>query len=300
MIGVVLGLAAGGLFATGSVLARVGQRHRPDDDGLLMTILVNVVVLGGLAITVDPPAWSAAGVVALLAGGVLGSLMGRFASLRAVRLVGATRSSAFMTGSPLVAAMAGRMVLGEEVGLLDGAGGLLVIGGLLALVRGRSAPSSLPGATGPPLSPSLVRLGYIFAAAAPLFFGLSFVVKKWGLQLYPDGVLGSFIGAAGALVVVVTIDTVSGRAGQRLRENLRRVPWWFVGAGVAMSGALLSQFAAFSYLPAWLVGVLQGTQGLWALLLGWLFLRREERIDRWAVVSVALVVVGVTLIGLRR
>jgi drug/metabolite transporter (DMT)-like permease len=67
-----------------------------------------------------------------------------------------------------------------------------------------------------------------------------------------------------------------------------------------MSCALLTQFAAFSHLDAWMVGVLQGTQGMWALLLGWLFIREEERIDGWVAASVILVVAGVTFIGITR
>jgi drug/metabolite transporter (DMT)-like permease len=300
LIGVVLGVTTGALFAAGAVLARVGQRHRPNDDGLLMTVLVNVVVLGVIALGVTAPEWSTAGVIGLALGGVLGTLMGRSTNLRAVRLVGATRTSAFMTGTPLVAAVAGSVMLGETVDVVDGAGGLLVIAGLLALVRARSIPTSMVDGVAAPADPRTVRLGFIFAAAAPVFFGLSFVVKKWGLVRYDSAVLGAFIGAFTALLIVVLIDTSSARIGRRIRENFRDIPWWFVAAGIAMSGALLTQFAAFSYLDAWLVGVLQGTQGIWALLLGWLFIRKEERIDRWIVVSVLLVAAGVTLIGIQR
>lgn len=299
MIGVVLGVATGALFATGSVLARIGQRHRPQDDGLMMTILVNVVVLGLISLTVTAPEWSTAGVVGLAIGGVLGSLMGRFANLRAVRLVGATRSSAFLTGSPLVAAVAGWLILGEDVALIDAVGGLVVIAGLLALVRARATPTSVLDGVAAAADSRTVRLGFIFAAAAPVFFGLGFVVKKWGLLRYDDAVLGAVIGSIAAFAVVISIDAGAGRIGRRLRENLRQIPLWFVGAGVAMSGALLTQFAAFSYLDAWLVGVLQGTQGIWALLLGWIFIRDEERIDGWVGASVLLVAAGVTLIGLR-
>jgi drug/metabolite transporter (DMT)-like permease len=300
LIGVVLGVTTGALFAAGAVLARIGQRHRPNDDGLLMTVLVNVVVLGIIALGVTAPKWSTAGVIGLALGGVLGTLMGRSTNLRAVRLVGATRTSAFMTGTPLVAAVAGSIMLGETVDVVDGAGGLLVIAGLLALVRARSIPTSILDGIAAPADERTVRLGFIFAAAAPVFFGLSFVVKKWGLVRYDSAVLGAFIGALTALLIVVLIDTSSARIGRRIRENFREIPWWFVAAGIAMSGALLTQFAAFSYLDAWLVGVLQGTQGIWALLLGWLFIRKEERIDRWIVVSVLLVAAGVTLIGIQR
>ena len=300
MIGVVLGLATGALFAAGSVLARIGQRHRPQDDGLLMTILVNGFVLGLISLTVTAPPWSTAGVIGLAVGGVLGSVMGRFANLRAVRLVGATRSSAFMTGSPLVAAVAGWLVLGEGVEVLDAVGGLIVIGGLLALVRARATPTSVLDGVAAQADPRTRRLGFIFAAAAPVFFGLGFVVKKWGLIRFDDGVVGALIGSLAALTVVVTLDLLAGRIGRRARENFGQIPWWFVGAGVAMSGALLTQFAAFSYLDAWLVGVIQGTQGIFALALGWIFIREEERIDGWIAASVILVAIGVTLIGIQR
>jgi drug/metabolite transporter (DMT)-like permease len=300
MIGVVLGVTTGALFAAGAVLARIGQRHRPNDDGLLMTVLVNVVVLGVISLTVTAPEWSTAGVVGLAFGGVLGTLMGRSTNLRAVRLVGATRTSAFMTGTPLVAAVAGSIMLGETVDVVDGTGGLLVIAGLLALVRARAIPTSVIDGVAVPADQRTVRLGFVFAAAAPFFFGLSFVVKKWGLIRYDSAVLGAFIGAFTALLIVILLDASSGRIGRRIRENFRQIPWWFVAAGVAMSGAILTQFAAFSYLEAWLVGVLQGTQGIWALLLGWLFIRKEERIDRWIMLSVLLVAAGVTLIGIQR
>lgn len=300
MIGVILGLVTGALFATGSVLARIGQRHRPHDDGLLMTILVNVLVLGLIALAVTAPEWSTAGVIGLAVGGVLGSLMGRFAALRAVRLVGATRASAFMTGSPLAAAVAGWIVLGENVELLDGLGGLAVIVGLLVLVRARATPTSMLDGVATSAEPKTVRKGFIFATAAPLFFGLGFVVKKWGLLRYDDAVLGALIGSTAAFAVLVAMDTFGGRIALRAEENFRRIPWWFVGAGIAMSAALLTQFAAFSYLDAWLVGVLQGTQGIFALVLGWILIREEERIDVWVAASVFLVVAGVTLIGVQR
>lgn len=290
MLGLSLALAAGACFAAGSVLARVGQRHRKADDGLLMSVAVNVAVLALVAATAEAPRWDTAGVVALALGGVLGSVLGRAASLRSVRLIGATRSSAFMTASPVAAAGAGWVLLDEGVTLLDGAGGALVIAGLLVLTLGRSTGDG----------PAVGLAGYLIAAAAPLSFGLGFVVKKWGLVHFPNAIYGALIGSAAALGTVVLVDAVRGRLPRRVRENFVDVPWWFVGAGVAMSAALLAQFAAFDHLPAWLVGAMQGTQALWALMFGWMFLRSDEQLDRRVAMSVLLVVGGVVLIALGR
>lgn len=291
MIGILLGGAAAAIFAVGSIFFKIGQRTRPDDDGLFLSVLVNVVVLGAIASFLTWPEWDTAGFVGLLAGGLIGTVGGRWSSLKAIRIIGPSRANAFLTANPLVAAAVGWVVLGEGLGLQELIGGILVTVGLLWLIRSRSAPAGLPSGPAP-------LTGYLWAIAAPTFFGFAFVVRKWGLTRFPGPVIGTFVGACAALTAISIIHAYSGRLGATVRGNLLRISWWYVGAGLCTTVALLFQFTAFSYLPAWVVGVLQGTQGLWTLLLGWLFLRQEERIDARLVTVVLLVVAGVTLIGL--
>ena len=297
-MGLALGLSAGLFFAVAAILSRIGMRVRGRDDGLFMSILMNVVVLGLLMLAQDLPRWDAAGVVALAVGGVLGTFGGRASNLRAVRLIGPTRATAFLTGGPLVTAVLGWLFLGERVSALSVVGGLLVLAGLFRLVRAQSSALTVSG-TGPPNGASSAQderdrlVGYLFAASAPVLFGLAFVVRKWGLVEYPSAVAGAFIGAIAGMAVTMAGDAAGGRIGRRVAENLRSVPWWFVGAGAATSAALISQFLAFDYLHAWVVSLLQATQLLWTLLLAAVFLRREERIDRRLALSVGLVAIGV-------
>lgn len=303
-MGILLGLAAGLCFSVASILARFGMRVRSRDDGLFMSIFVNLLVLGALTSLIELPPWSTEGVVALAAGGVLGTFGGRATNLRAVRIIGPSRANAFLTGGPLVAALGGWIVLGEAVSLLGGFGGALVLIGLYRIIRSRStavavaAGESAAGGSEP--QPETgghdSSSGFALAMAAPVLFGLAFVVRKWGLEEFPSAVGGAFIGAAAAIAIQIGGDTVTGQLGRRMRENVRRIPWWFVGAGAFTSAALISQFLAFGYLPAWVVSLLQGTQVLWTLLLASLVLRREERIDSSLIVSVILVFVGVAAI----
>lgn len=291
-MGWVFGIASAFFFASGSVLVRIGQRRRAKDDGVLMTVFVNVLVLSVTAVFVARPPWDWRGVVALLLGGVIGTVGGRSFNLRAVRLIGPSRASAFITGTPLMAAIVGWIVLGEALTPLEAMGGALVIAGLLWLVRVRA------GAGG--RSDEKVPLSfYLVAAAAPMFFGTAFVVRKFGLQYFDSSVWGALLGVVAALTVLTTTDVVRGNLGERIAMNVRSIPWFFVGAGVATSLALLSQYTAFGYLPAWVVGILQATQGIWAILLGIVFLRGDERVDSALVGSVLLVVSGVALIALQ-
>lgn len=291
-MGFIFGLATAMFFAAGSILVRVGQRNRTGDDGVFMTVLVNVVALGIVASSVGAPVWDTSGILALMLGGVIGTVGGRTLILRAIRLIGPSRANAFMTGTPVVAAIAGWIILGESLTVVEAFGGLIVIMGLLLLILTRSGA----GGRDAGLSPFS---HYLIAALAPAFFGLAFVIRKWGLARFDSVVIGAFIGSATAFVVIVLIDLLRGHFQNRIEINLSSIPWWFVGAGIATSLALLSQYTAFGYLPAWVVGILQATQGIWTIGLSLLFLRGDEHIDRVLVGSVLLVVAGVVLIGIQ-
>ena len=142
-MGIFLGLLTAVFFAGGSVFVRVGMHGSPRNDGLYMTIFVNVLFLGAVAVVGPKPEWSTKGVVTLVVAGLVGTAWGRYANLRAIRFVGATRASVFITGTPLAAAIAGWLILDETVGLLDAAGGLLVVAGLLLLaLAGLGGPRS--------------------------------------------------------------------------------------------------------------------------------------------------------------
>lgn len=300
-----LGLAAGFCFSVASILARFGMRHRSRDDGLFMSILMNLLLLGALTLAIDLPKWDTGGIVALSVGGVLGTFGGRSANLRAIRLIGPSRANAFLTGGPLVAAVAGWFVLGERVSVLSGIGGALVLGGLYRIVRsGATAASVAPlegpaGIVEPRAGTEAGSSGFAIALLAPVLFGLAFVVRKWGLEFYPTAVGGAFIGAAAGMTVQLLSDSFSGGLPRRLLENLRMIPWWFVAAGFFTSAALLVQFLAFEHLPAWVVSLLQGTQVLWTLLIASVVLRREEKIDSSLILSILIVFAGVAAITIQ-
>ncbi|MGA7272762.1 MAG: DMT family transporter [Acidimicrobiia bacterium] len=290
-MGILFGLTAAFCFSLTSILVRVGQRTRPDDDGVFMSVLVNVIVLGVYARLVDWPAWDTPAMIAFFIGGVIGTVGGRTSLLRAVRLIGPSRSNAFLTGAPAVAALAGWLALNETLTPIELVGGAIVVAGLLWLIKARSSETS--GAEKAPL------LHYVIAAGAPVSFGLAFVFRKWGLERFDSSVIGAFIGAASAYLVIVMIDAARGKLAGRVRSNFGSPSWWFVGAGFSTSAALLSQFNAFTYLEAWVVGILQATQGIWTIILSLMFLKGDERIDAPLVGSVGLVVTGVVLIALQ-
>lgn len=277
------GLGSAMCFAAGSIMFKQGQKRRAGETGMYGSVVVNVAVLGLVSTGIDWPVWNLSGVVGLVVGGLLGTGAGRFSSLQAIRLIGPSRADAFLAANPVVAAVVGWLVLGEGLGRYDMIGGVITVAGLVWLVSERRDVSASSGG------------GYLWAVAAPLSFGMAFVARKWGMEHYPSAVVGALIGAVTTLMVILAVEARRSRLTASWRE-LGHSPW-FVGAGVATSAALLFHYQAFAYLPAWLVGLFQGTQSLFTVGFGWLFLRDEESVNRRLVVAVVTVVCGIVLIA---
>lgn len=288
-MGIVFGLLTAVFYASASIFAKVGQRNT-DDDGVYTTVVTNVVALCVVALFVPRPEWDTYAIVAMCAGGIVGTFFGRSLMLRGVRLVGPSRAGAFTTGTPVAAAIAGWIVLGEAITMSEALGGLITVVGLLWLVRSRQAPSA--GMEAPPLT------GYLIAAAAPMFFGVAFVIRKLGLERFDSPLLGSAIGAVAAFATLSIYAAVRGELGEKI-GRVRNLNRYFVLAGLGTSLALVSQFNAFRTLEAWVVGVFASTQGIWTLLMSWVFLREEEHIDRNVVGAILVVALGVTVISLQ-
>ena len=288
-MGIVFGLLTGMFFAAGSIFVKVGQRTEPDDDGVYTTLAVNAVLLGVVATFAFKPPWNTAGFVALVAGGVVGAVFGRTLMLRGVRLIGPSRTSAFTTGTPVAAAVGGWAVLGETVTPLEALGAAIAVVGLLWLVRSRT-----PDVTGTP--PPIWH--YMIAAAAPLFFGLAFVIRKWGLERFDSALVAAFISATSAFVFLSILSVLRRDVGTHVR-SITQANRWFVLGGVATALAIMSQFLAFGFLDAWVVGLLVGTQGIWTLGMSVVFMRGEEHIDHTVVGAITVVALGVAVVALQ-
>jgi drug/metabolite transporter (DMT)-like permease len=301
-MGFLLGAAAAAAFGGAAVLNRIGMRHRSNDDGVLMSILVNVAVLGVVVLLTSRPEFDPRGILAFVAAGILGTFLGRTSNLRAVRIIGPARANAFLTTAPLISGIGGWLVLGEEVGVGAAVGGLIVLVGLRLVMRNPGSTAAtdspttrvtLPETTGSRIS------GYLLAAGGACCFGMAFVMRKLGTIWFPSAIVGAFVGAVSALVIVTIVDSYRGKIRRRWQENVRSIPWWFVAGGVATSAALLLQFSAYFFLPAWTVSLLQGTQVLWTLLWSYFFLRREEHLTLRLLWGVLMVVAGVSIVALQ-
>lgn len=309
-------MASAASFALQSICVRIGQRTRHRDDGHFMSVAMNaILVLFVLPFSSFGP-WSWTALTAFVLAGIGTTWLGRGTALRAIRLIGPTRQSGFLISAPIFTAIGGWTLLDEPVSPLQLAGGLLVLGGLAVLVRSKVAAEPLATAGEAPephvaaleepgggvrvikVTPDARRRGYSIALLSAVSFGLGYVMRKWGLEHYPNAVFGAFVGAVMSLALILGTASVRGRLSGLVQDNLRDIPLWFVAGGLLSGLGLLFGFSAFLHLPAWAVAVLKGTQGLWTLLFSYLFIREEERLGPDVALAVLMTFAGITVIGL--
>ncbi|MPZ54097.1 MAG: hypothetical protein GEU79_15430, partial [Acidimicrobiia bacterium] len=67
-MGFLFGISAAAVFGLSAVLNRIGMRTRPDDDGLFMTVTLNVLILGVPILFIGLPQMTTVGLAAFAAG----------------------------------------------------------------------------------------------------------------------------------------------------------------------------------------------------------------------------------------
>lgn len=150
-MGVVLALGGALGFSFMNVFVRNGVRPDDPDNGLFITMLINIVLFGVLAMIIvllgAVPVFSIEGAISFVMSGFAATFLGRLTLFGGIRHIGAARAAAIKNATPLVTVGLALTFLGERLSLIDGAGVALILIGLLALITEslRSAPGPLGG-----------------------------------------------------------------------------------------------------------------------------------------------------------
>jgi drug/metabolite transporter (DMT)-like permease len=160
-LGIAWALAAAVCQASYLTVSRAGYTRVPVEQATVLMLAGGGLLAGAVALAVDLPAgrlgtWvtdpSAWG--AVLVAGLLGAALAKVWLLRAVRLLGGTRTAVLMLFEPVVGVLLAAVVLAQAITLLEALGGLVILSAAVLVQRpapGRNAPRTRgprsPGAT---------------------------------------------------------------------------------------------------------------------------------------------------------
>ena len=287
MTAVLLACASAALFGAMSVAIRLGLRDLDDAElgsfamsslALALTAALGLAVSHGAGLA---DAWP------FLAAGVVAPGISQVLFVRAVRDVGAARTSVLMGTAPLVAVVIAFTILSEPVSAGLIAGGLLIVSGGIALANERVRPEDFR------------RLGVVFAVAATVLFAVRDNVVR---ALATDSDVPPLVAvpvslfAAAATVAVYLVVTRRGSWALGYGGAVRT----FAPAALIFGLSYVLLFEAYYHGRVSVVAPLVATESLWGVAFAALFLRRSELVGRRLVLGAVLIVAGGVVIGLSR
>ena len=229
-----------------------------------------------------------------LVAGVAYPALFRFLYYEGIDRVGSSVTAAVMGAYPVVSVLLAVVTLGEDLGLLAGAGIALVVGGvvLLQLARGDEG-----GDVEDVVTEKLVGANprdLLYPAAATVSTGAAFVLIDYGLSRFPDPIVATAVTQTPALLLFTGWAALAGAAGGQLRVG-RTVLGAFVLAGGFNFLGWLSNFFALQSGSVVTVVPLINTMPLLILAITYGIQRQVPRSGR-VVAAVLAIVAGASLV----
>ncbi|MFB6192337.1 MAG: EamA family transporter [Haloarculaceae archaeon] len=291
-----LTLGAGLAFAaavclTGQALTiRLATREATSTHVLVVVLLINVAVLTPLAVVVpDGPRLTPTAVVAFVAAGMVGTLLGRAFLYGGIKRIGATRAEPLKASTPLHATILAVLFLGEVVTPLQLVGIVLVVAGVAVVSwDGTARDAAVAG--------SVDWTGLAFPLLAAFFFAVEPILAKVGFGQGTPVLVGLAVKTISAAAVFFAFLAARGDLPDRdaIAADFR----WLVVAGVANTAFLLVYYAALSVSRVSVVVPIMQTSPLLVALAAAAFLQGVERVTVPVVAGSAGVVVGAVLVTL--
>lgn len=213
--------------------------------------------------------------------GVIGNVFGLISTTMAIHEIGASRTHALISASPLITAVLGAAFLGEEltIYLLVGLAMIILGGGILSYrIHGNQSFQKIER----PI------FGFGLAIYTTVAVGTFTVLQKHGLNLGVTPLQGLFIRF---LTASILYGIYLGLKRPKLDiKNSYKSPNYLL-ATILLTGAALLTLLALAKLPATLVAGLKKTAPLFTVALSVFMLRGIEKID-WKTFAIAATIVA--------
>jgi len=269
-------------FGLNAVLVRKGMKETTPVTATIVVAGVQVATLSTLLL-LDPPKYNSVAMILFIVAGAFAAILGRTLNYLSIDRLGVPISTSLTGTNPIFALIIAVLFLGEKISAIKALGTVLVVVGI-ALMSGSKAERQL----------SIKDLGTPLASA--FFYACSSVVRKIGLNILPEPVLGSVIGALTSLIAYPILLRLMGRMGE-LGLDRKSLPW-LIGGGIATSTAWITMFNATQMGSVSITSAIIGANPLFSLILSALLLKDVEKITRKVVAGSVLIVVAVMLITL--
>ena len=284
-----ISLAAAAAFGTSGVAAKRGLAHVEALTGTLVSVGTCLAVyLLTAPFWMRAEDWFTAGFWIFVITGILQPALSMYFANEAYSRAGATVVSTFSATTPLFAAVLAIAFLGERLTFAIAAGTVLTVLGITTLARMPASRETSTTAGG-----RVIAAALLFATATAVIRGVSHVTGKVGLDFLPNPFMAGFCTFGVSFAILATVYRWRRRRWPTRIPRRGLVCFGTTGLCVSMGIGLL--YTALLVGTVTVVAPIVATYPVFTLLaaasLG------DERITRYVLGGVALVVVGVVVIS---
>jgi len=270
-------------FSVAHIFVRRGLVHSNALTGSLISLGTSTLIFWLLLVAMMPlAALRTPAVGFFIAGGIFAPAIGQTLGYLGMERIGVARSSPIVNTSPLFSSILAVVFLGEVWLAQNIAGTCLVILGVVILSSRNAAEAEWR-----------VK-DVIYPVLAAVAFGISTTLRKTGLTVAPEPLLGAAVTLGTAFVVLLMIIQLRG-GYQQLKIN-RKSSGWLFGAALVNTGAILSFFAALNVGQVVRVEPLVACNPLLTILWAGIFLRQIERLSGRIILGALVTVAGTVLV----
>ena len=286
MLGIALALLSAMSFGLSQIFVRKNlEKSNPLYISLTVTIMGNILLWPLALYFTDLTAVNTEGLLLFIAAGFLAPGIARLFYFKGMKTAGISANASIFATYPLYTSIIAVMLLGEALTIENWTGLACVMAGVI-LVGRQTNSNQATNAT---------KKGLIVPVLGSLAIAFSQIVRKEGLNVYNQPLLGVAVGYTTSLIVYLAVLAFSKNSRPRNFSRQDIQYFWKPGAGIA-AGWLLS-FLALSQEMVSIVAPLLQTELLFILFFAYLFLREIEKINIKLVASAVLIILGVLLIS---
>jgi drug/metabolite transporter (DMT)-like permease len=287
MFGIVLALLSALTFGLSQILVR---KNLEQSNYLYISLTVTImgnIILWPLALTfTDMSTVNLEGLLLFVIAGLLAPGIARLFYFKGMETAGISANASIFATYPLYTSIVAVWLLGETLTTENWIGLACVISGVILVGRTINKGSTQ--------NKHQTKKGQIVPVLGSLAIAFSQNVRKEGLNIYNQPLLGVAVGYFMSLIVYLLVVALS--KGNRTRFSRKDIQlFWKPGVGIAL-GWLLSFLALSQEMVSIVVPILQ-TELLFILFFAYIFLRKLEKVSFKLVASALLIVIGVILVS---
>jgi transporter family protein len=255
---------------------------------LTVTIVGNIILWPLTIYFTDLSAIKPEGLLLFVLAGLFAPGIARLFYFKGMETAGVSTNSSIFATHPLFTSIIAILILGEILSAENWIGIIFIVAGAIFIARQINNSSTQSKFTS--------KTGFIVPVLGSLALAFSQIIRKEGLNIFNQPLLGVAIGYSTSLVVYLIVIAFSKDSRPRKYSRADLQMFWKPGIGIA-TGWMLS-FLALSQEKVSVVVPIMQIELLFIILFAFIFLRKLENFSFKFIASALLIIAGVILLSI--